>query len=108
MKVDKIKNMMDKKIRKLQESAISSVRERVFDITLKSGESNALNMAAYMDIEKTTETLNEILLYKQELAKLMLECPSELQMEIIADSITYADNMIRKVLGMENEPYPFL
>ena len=64
------------------------------------GEVNSLHVAAYMDIEKTTQSLNNILAYKKELALTMLRCSDEEQMKILAEAIKYSDDMIRKVLGM--------
>lgn len=53
-----------------------------------------------LDIEKTTQSLNNILAYKKELALNMLRCSDEEQMKILAEAIKYSDDMIRNLLGM--------
>lgn len=96
--------MEDLRLKRLQKCAIT-VMERTSDannakMATRIGELNSLHVAASMDIEKTTESLKEILAYKKEAAKQMLRGSSEEQMEHIAELIKHADDMIRKVLGM--------
>ena len=93
------------KLKTLQECAIHNVMARTSDannatMATRIGELNSLHVAASMDIEKTTESLNHILAYKQEVAKQMLRCSDEEKMEQIAQVIKQADDMICKVLGM--------
>ena len=97
--------MEDLILKQLQLCAIHNVMARTSDannatMATRIGELNSLHISASMDIEKTTESLKEILAYKKEAAKQMLRCSSEEQMEHIAEIIKHADDMIRKVLGM--------
>ncbi len=90
---------------KLKLLGIANVMARTSDannatMATRIGELNSLHVAASMDIQKTTESLNHILEYKQEAAKQMLRCSDEEQMEQIAQVIKQADDMICKVLGM--------
>jgi len=64
------------------------------------GELNSLHIAAYMDIAKTTESLNHVLEYKKEAANQMLQCSDEDQMKQLAEAIKQADDMIKKLLGI--------
>lgn len=66
----------------------------------RTGELHSLHVAASMNIERTTESLTQILEYKKEAAKQMLLCKDEKQMDTFAGIIMQADDMIRKVLGM--------
>ena len=97
--------MEDLRLKNLQLRAIHDVMTRVSDadnasMATRIGELNSLHVAAYMDIEKTTQSLNNILAYKKELALTMLQCSDEEQMKILAEVIIYSDDMIRRVLGM--------
>lgn len=97
--------MEDLKLKRLQQCAIHEVMARTSDannatMSTRIGELNCLHVAASMDIEKTTESLKEILDYKKEVAKQMLRCSDEEQMKHIAEIIKHADDMIKKVLGM--------
>ena len=87
------------------ECAIHNVIARTsdaYDATMATriGELNYLHVAASMDIQKTIESLNHILEYKQEAAKQTLRCSDEEQMVQIAQIIKQADDMICKVLGI--------
>ena len=97
--------MEDLKLKRLQQCAIHNVMARTSDannatMATRIGELNSLHVAASMDIEKTTESLKEILAYKKEVAKQMLRCSDEEQMKHIAEIIKHADDMVRQVLGM--------
>jgi len=97
--------MEDFRLKKLQQCAIHNVMARTSDANkattaTRIGELNCLHVAASMDIEKTTESLKEILAYKKEVAKQMLRCSDEEQMKHIAEVIRHADDMIKKVIGM--------
>ena len=97
--------MEDLRLKQLQQCAIHNVMARTSDanndtMATRIGELNSLHVAASMDIEKTTESLNHILAYKKEVAKQMLRCSDEKKMKMIAEVIIQADDMIRKVLGM--------
>ena len=93
------------RLKNLQQCAIHDVIARLSDadnasMATRIGELNSLHVAAYMDIEKTTQNLKKILAYKKELALTMLQCSDEEQMKILAEAIIYADDMVRRVLGM--------
>lgn len=93
------------RLENLQLCAIHDVMARLSDannasMTTRIGELNSLHVAAYMDIEKTTQSLNNILAYKKELALTMLQCSDVEQMKILAEAIKYSDDMVRRVLGM--------
>lgn len=97
--------MEDLILKQLQLCAIHNVMARTSDannatMATRIGELNSLHISASMDIEKTTESLKEILAYKKEAAKQMLQCSDEEQMEHTAELIKHADDMVRKVLGM--------
>ena len=97
---------MDKnKLERLQQCAIRKVKERASDAekslgTTRLTELRSLRIAAFMDIKKTTESLEVILEYKKEAAKQMLRCLDEKQMDTIAGVMMQADNMIKTILGM--------
>lgn len=102
---EKFNNMEDLRLKQLQQCAMHDVIARTADahkatIATRIGELNSLHVAAHMDIEKTTQSLNNILVYKKELALTMLLCTDEEQMKILAEAIKHSDDMIRKVLGM--------
>ena len=97
--------MEDLILKQSQQCAIHNVMARTSDannatMATRIGELDSLHIAASMDIEKTTESLKEILAYKKEVAKQMLWCSDETQMNYIAEALKQADSMIRKVLGM--------
>lgn len=96
---------MKTKSEELQQSTINSVKARIFyaDKTtraIREGDLHSLHIAASMDIEETTKSLIQVLEYKKEFAKQMLECTEEKQMNMIAEVIAEADNMIKKILGI--------
>lgn len=99
--------MEDLRLKELQQCAIHNVMARTSDannatIATRIGKLNSLHVAASMDIEKTTESLKHILAYKQEMAKQMLRCSDEEQMDQISQVIKHADDMICKVLGIHS------
>lgn len=61
---------------------------------------NSLHVAAYMDIEKTTKCLNNILAYKKEAAARMLLCSDPEIIKNYAAVIKWCDDTIKNVLGM--------
>jgi len=66
----------------------------------RTGELHSLHIAAYMDIDKTTESLKDMLRYKKEAAEQMLRCSDEKMCEQLAQVIKHADQLIQTVLGM--------
>ena len=97
--------MMRSKLEELQQCAIHNVMARTLEaneatMATRIGELHSLHVAAEMNIERTTESLNQILEYKKEAAKQMLRCSDEKQMDTFAGVIMQADDMIKKVLGM--------
>jgi len=96
---------MRSKLEELQQCAIHNVMARTSDANTASmskriGDLHSLHIAAYMEIEKTTESLNHVLNYKKEVSEQMLRCSDEKMCEQLAQLIKYADNMICKVLGV--------
>jgi len=74
--------MEELRLKQLQQCAIHDVIARTSDVnnatmSRRIGKLNSLHVAAYMDIEKTTQSLNNILAYKKELALTMLQCSDE-------------------------------
>lgn len=97
--------MTRQELKDKQQFAIHSVMARISEAENKTaatriGELHSLHIAASMDIEKTTESVQHILAYKQEASKQMLRCSNEEQMIEIANIIKYADDLIKKVLGI--------
>jgi len=97
--------MEDLQFKELQQCAIRNVMARIDDAhkattAIRIGELNALHIAAYMDIDKTVDSLKHILEYKKEVAKKMLRCSDEQEMKIIAEVIKHADDLINKTLGI--------
>jgi hypothetical protein len=93
------------RLKELQQCAIQSVMACTSDVEEKTrairvDEINCLHIAAAMNIDKTTESLNNILAYKQEIANHMLRCTDERLMEQLTGAFKYSDEMIKKVLGM--------
>lgn len=96
---------MRSKLEELQQCAMQNVMARTSEaneatIATRIGELHSLHIAAEMNIERTTESLTQILEYKKEAAKQMLRCSDEKQMDTFACVIMQADDMIKKVLGM--------
>lgn len=97
--------MYNKKLEELKQRAIQSIitcTSETNKVTMNSkiNKLHSLHIAASMDIEKTTKSINQILEYKKEAAKQMLECENEKQIDAIAGVIKQADNMIKQILGM--------
>lgn len=93
------------KLKELHQLAIQNVMARFSDVKEKTGimqvgELNYLHIAAGMDIEKTTESIKQILAYRQELANHMLRCSDKKPMEQLVEAFICHDEMIKKVLGM--------
>jgi hypothetical protein len=89
----------------LYKRAIHEVYKRTSDannasMATRIGEIHSLHISAYMDIEKTTKSLNNILAYKKELSLTMLRCSDEQKIKLLSEAIIYCDDMIRKVLGI--------
>ena len=61
---------------------------------------NDLHIAAFMDIEKTTGSLQHILEYKKEVANRMLRTSDKKEFELLAEALKHAESLIKKVLGM--------
>lgn len=96
---------MKSKLEALQQNAIRSVNERTNEaeaasMAIRVGELHSLHIAAYMDVDKTTESLKDVLRYKKEAAEQMLQCADDEKCEQLAQVIDHADKMIKTVLGM--------
>lgn len=99
--------MGDLELKKLQQCATREVMERLSDanratMAIRVGELDSLHVSAYMNIEKTTQSLNKILAYKKQLAIALLQCSDEKQLErnALKDAIKHSDSMICQVLGL--------
>ncbi|PKP09856.1 MAG: hypothetical protein CVU09_09510 [Bacteroidetes bacterium HGW-Bacteroidetes-4] len=93
------------RLEQLHRHAMQSVIARTSDAEEKTrstrvGELNRIHIASAMDIEQTTESLKQILAYRQELANHMLECSDSIQMEQLNEAFIYSDETIKQVLGM--------
>jgi len=96
--------MEDIKFKTLQQCAIQNVMARTSESAEKSMTRieafNDLHIAAFMDIEKTTDSLQHILEYKKEVANRMLRTSDEKELELLAEALKHAESLIKKVLGM--------
>ncbi len=96
--------MEDIKFKTLQQCAIQNVMARTSESAEKSMTRieafNDLHIAAFMDIEKTTYSLQHILEYKKEVANRMLRTSDEKKLELLAEALKHAESLIKKVLGM--------
>ena len=96
--------MDDIRLKTLQQCAMQNVMARTSESAEKSMTRiepfNDLHIAAFMDIEKTTDSLQHILEYKKELAARMLRCSDEKELELYAEALKHAESLIKKVLGM--------
>ena len=96
--------MDDIRLKTLQQCAIQNVMARTSEsaekATIRIEPFNDLHIAAFMDIEKTTDSLQHILEYKKELAVRMLRCSDEKELELYAEALKHAESLIKKVLGM--------
>ena len=96
--------MEDIKFKTLQQCAIQNVMARTSESAEKSMTRieafNDLHIAAFMDIEKTTDSLQHILEYKKEVANRMLQTSDEKELELLAEALKHAESLIKKVLGM--------
>ena len=96
--------MEDIKFKTLQQCAIQNVMARTSESAEKSMTRieafNDLHIAAFMDIEKTTDSLQHILEYKKEVANRMLQSSDEKELELLAEALKHAESLIKKVLGM--------
>tara|TARA_R110000822_G_scaffold91133_4_gene210283 strand:+ start:734 stop:1030 length:297 start_codon:yes stop_codon:yes gene_type:complete len=96
--------MDDIRLKTLQQCAMQNVMARTSESADKAMARiepfNDLHIAAFMDIEKTTDSLQHILEYKKELAARMLRCSDEKELELYAEALKHAESLIKKVLGM--------
>ena len=96
--------MDDIKFKTLQQCAIQNVMAHTSESAEKSMTRieafNDLHIAAFMDIEKTTGSLQHILEYKKEVANRMLRTSDEKELELLAEALKHAESLIKKVLGM--------
>ena len=96
--------MEDREFKTLQQRSIQNVMERISESVEKSITAieafNDLHTAAFMDIEKTTDSLQQILQYKEEIAIRMLNTSNEKELELLAEALKHAESLIKKVLGM--------
>ena len=88
--------MEDIKFKILQQCAIQNVMARTSESAEKSitriEAFNDLHIAAFMDIEKTTDSLQHILKYKKEVANRMLRTPDEKELELLAEVLKHAES----------------
>ena len=96
--------MEDVKFKTLQQRAIENVMARISESAEKAMAKiepfNDLHIAAFMDIEKTTDSLKQILQYKKEVANRMLNTSDKEELELLAEALKLSENLIKKVLGM--------
>lgn len=96
--------MEDLRLKRLHQSVIELISNaNNAAMSTRKSEVYSLHVAAYMDIDKTTHSLYNILAYKKELALTMLRCSDEEQMKIHIGTMKYLDDMICKVLGVYEE-----
>jgi|GEM_PF-1770393 len=99
---------LERKLITLRQRAIQNVMERTSEAAEKSMARiqpfNDLSIAAYMDINKTTDSLQHILEYKKELANVFLTCYDQEKLDTYAEGLIHADNLIKKVLGILTTP----
>ena len=96
--------MDDIGLKTLQKCALQNVMARTFESAEKAiariEPFNDLHIAAFMDIEKTTNSLKHILQYKKEVAVRMLRTSDEKELELYAEVLKHTESLIKKVLGM--------
>ncbi len=96
--------MDDIRLKTLQQCAIQNVMARTSESAEKAMARiepfNDLHIAAFMDIKKTTDSLQHILEYKKEIASRMLRTSDEKELELYAEALKHAESLIKKVLGM--------
>lgn len=96
--------MDDIRLKTLYRCAIQNVIARTSESAEKSRSRiepfNDLHIAAFMDIEKTTDSLRHILEYKKEVASRMLRTYDEKQLELYAETLKHVEDLIKKILGM--------
>jgi hypothetical protein len=96
--------MDDIRLKTLQQCAIQNVVARTSESTEKAMSRieplNGLHIAAFMDIKKTTDSLQHILEYKKEVASRMLRTSDEKELGLLAEALKHAESLIKKVLGM--------
>ena len=96
--------MDDIRLKTLQQCAIQNVMARTYESAEKAmgriEPFNDLHIAAFMDIEKTTDSLQHILQYKKEVAVRMLRTSDEKELELYAEVLKHTESLIKKVLGM--------
>lgn len=95
---------MEEAIKLLQNIVVKEVVDRTNESykysMIRHEQFNNLHVSAFMDIKKTTESLQHILEYKKEVAIKMLNCNNEKQLELYSDALKHAESLIKKVLGM--------
>ena len=96
--------MDDIRLKTLQQCAIQNVMARTSESAknamVRIESFNNLHIAAFMDIKKTTGSLQHVLEYKKEIANRMLRTSDEKELELYAEALKYAEGLIKKVLGM--------
>lgn len=97
--------MDDIRLKTLQQCAIQNVMARTSEsanitAATRVEQFNNLHIAAFMDISKTTDSLQHILEYKKEVADRMLRTSDENELELYAEALKHAESLIKKVLGM--------
>ena len=85
--------MDDIRLKTLQQCAIQNVMARTSESAEKAiariEPFNDLHIAAFMDIEKTTDSLQNILEYKKEIASRMLRTSDEKELELCKYTKTF-------------------
>jgi hypothetical protein len=88
---------------KLQKCAIQKTIDCISESHKSALETfNDLHIAAFMDIKKTTDSLQHILEYKKDIAIRMLKTSDEKELELLRDALKHSESLIKKVLGFIN------
>jgi len=99
---------MNKKLQELNreaQCAIQNVMACISDAetastAIRIGEVNSLHVAAFMDIDKTTDALKPILEYRKKASEQLLRTTNESQIKALKQLLIHAEDMINKVLGI--------
>ena len=67
---------------------------------IRIGKVNSLHVAAFMDIDKTTDALKPILEYRKKASEQLLRTTNESQIKALKQLLIHAEDMINKVLGI--------
>lgn len=97
--------METENLEKMQKSAIVKIKNVLTDAINSStatriGEFRTLHLMAFMDVDKTTDSLKSILEYRKALAMESLKSHDIDTLIEIKDALLYSEEMILQVLGM--------